>query len=458
MYQPAYNLRSNPAGEITTTADSSPHATPGRQNDGQVHDSWYTSTIAMPGVLQIEKFKGSGQDVVDWMATYETLAALIYKDSALAMLPTHLQDPARAWFMKQPAAKKTTMTAVRELFVTRFQRPKEIDLGVLTAVQQPSESVQDYIIRLESKFEPALPEQYKVAIALNGLNQAHQIYLRQHNPQSLEVLVKLAHNLPATTTPFVQPANTGQVASVQDSLRKEIDDLRHLVQNLVVSHHEIASAAPDSERQHQQRRNFNHRRHSPARQHQQQRYDQHGNTQTPGSYRRRDANFNTDPWNFRSILAWIVLVLGTIAPVGMASEDLIFCVNYGIIMEAKGELHFSPDSWLHTVRIQLPSTAPRVQPFVCADASAKCSALRAMALREVVLRKDVTNTVHTLQSWVTEIIPKPREQHRRRSRSLLPFIGDISSLLFGTATPADLQRVATHVNSLIAHIRVRQAK
>lgn len=49
-------------------------------------------------MAHIDKFKGSGQCVEEWVSLYKTITALLYKGAALTMLPLYLRDPVNAWY------------------------------------------------------------------------------------------------------------------------------------------------------------------------------------------------------------------------------------------------------------------------------------------------------------------------------------------------------------------------
>ena len=64
------------------------------------------------------------------------------------------------------------------------------------------------------------------------------------------------------------------------------------------------------------------------------------------------------------------------------------------------------------------------------------------------LRSETSHRLENTIQTIHRIIPKADIQRSRSERSLLPFIGQFSKTLFGTATSDDINTLSRHINAL----------
>ena len=131
-------------------------------------------------------------------------------------------------------------------------------------------------------------------------------------------------------------------------------------------------------------------------------------------------------------------------------------VNLGVVFENKGTFFTIYDHWPHTFQLSFPNlqfdfqSAQNVNCTSSSDYLYECKALQnALATLDSIKRHYLISQRHVI-SLAKEVMPRDfQELPRARSRrSLLPFIGDLSHSLFGTATTKDVNRLKAHIVSL----------
>ena len=131
-------------------------------------------------------------------------------------------------------------------------------------------------------------------------------------------------------------------------------------------------------------------------------------------------------------------------------------VNLGVVFENKGTFFTIYDHWPHTFLLSFPNlqfdfqSAQNVNCTLSSDYLYECKALQhALATLDSIKRHYLISQHHVI-SLAKGVMPRDfQELSRARSRrSLLPFIGDLSHSLFGTATTKDVNRLKAHLVSL----------
>lgn len=128
-------------------------------------------------------------------------------------------------------------------------------------------------------------------------------------------------------------------------------------------------------------------------------------------------------------------------------------LNYGIIFQRKGRLSFTPDNWLHTFQIKLPQLT-NVPPMpTCNEINTTCTIMTNVLRHMSTIRDEILTRTNDTIVYIKNIIPQTNNtQSERQTRSVLPFIGDLSTTLFGTATFHDVQVLAQHIQLLAKRV------
>ena len=122
-------------------------------------------------------------------------------------------------------------------------------------------------------------------------------------------------------------------------------------------------------------------------------------------------------------------------------------LNYGVVFEPQNQLQLSGEVWLHTFEIPLPEGIDLQNAFACKKESCQSISNLLQEIRQIrhSIKTMITSTLDSIKKLIPERQLINRNRHRR---SVLPFIGDISWSIFGTATVKDVERMARHINFL----------
>lgn len=143
----------------------------------------------------------------------------------------------------------------------------------------------------------------------------------------------------------------------------------------------------------------------------------------------------------------------------IGSEKTVNRVNYGVIFRHVSQLDNSQQYWKHTFQIRLPVMPSQSRMTAC-HASRNTDVCNQMA--EIVqslnqIRSQGYDRVQTMIDKVYKLVPEtdfPKNDKQRSSRSLLPFIGDLSKSLFGTARMSDLKILQDHMKAMSAQSNI----
>ena len=129
--------------------------------------------------------------------------------------------------------------------------------------------------------------------------------------------------------------------------------------------------------------------------------------------------------------------------------------NYGILFQPAGRMQATYNKWSHTFQLTMPRrlevknatvTCPKTKSTVRHPCTTFVNALH----RAHAIRMRSASTLNSLRDRIIALVPKKRQAPTmsQSKRSLLPFIGQISRTLFGTATEEEVQTLAKHIVAL----------
>lgn len=125
-------------------------------------------------------------------------------------------------------------------------------------------------------------------------------------------------------------------------------------------------------------------------------------------------------------------------------------LNYGTIFKSEKNFVLTNEYWRQTYEIVLPKLPPRPNlKYDCITLPSKaCSSFTRFLHQIEDLDARTMLEFKETYKFLDENVPFIRISNRKK-KSLLPFVGDLSKSLFGTATMDDVNILKQHVNSLI---------
>ena len=124
-------------------------------------------------------------------------------------------------------------------------------------------------------------------------------------------------------------------------------------------------------------------------------------------------------------------------------------LNYGVIFKPVDHLQLAGESWIHTFEIMLPRTVNLFSIFGCNRSKRICDLVNEMLVEINQIRQDTEVMINGTIDTIINLLPERKFPVKSRSRrAILPFIGDLSRSIFGTATIKDVELLARHINSL----------
>ena len=146
------------------------------------------------------------------------------------------------------------------------------------------------------------------------------------------------------------------------------------------------------------------------------------------------------------MLCLLILMTATVS--GSLSPDP-HRMNYGIVFEPEAQLQLSKENWIHTFEVQLPEDISMIQLSGCTRDINTCSIVNDILLEINQIRQETALVLnHTIET-IKNLVPEREQASKgRTTRSVLPFVEDLSKTLFGTATWDDVQLLGRHINAL----------
>lgn len=123
-------------------------------------------------------------------------------------------------------------------------------------------------------------------------------------------------------------------------------------------------------------------------------------------------------------------------------------LNYGVVFKEDFKIILSNEYWLHTYEIIIPEHVKMPNIGTCHRDNATCLLISHVLSNINTIRSETSLRLNSTIVTVKRLIPEARVRTSRSKRSLLPFIGDLSRSLFGTATIDDVNMLARHINAL----------
>ena len=184
------------------------------------------------GVFRLENFKGDGsQKVESYLKRFDQFKVCtgITDEQGLATLAWHLEGNARLWF-EHLDPEPQTLGALRDLMLTKFKKPKQINMNVYSMTQQPGESVEDFLRRFECEtFKTKINSEIQVQIALNGMDRTIGSAISTHAPKTLDEVKQLTSRMGS-----IRPSEpvVAQATALTSNLESKIDVLTAAVAKL----------------------------------------------------------------------------------------------------------------------------------------------------------------------------------------------------------------------------------
>ena len=179
------------------------------------------------------KFKGqSNEDAVRWLAKLEEyfLSTKKENEQKLPIFALLLEDNARDWYDALPIHGRRDFDTLKNSFEERYVNKLnnwEQAASLFQSKQMPNENILDFISNTRRKALVArVPESQAMQAVLHGMNETYRPFILQHNPQSVEDIIKHAMTLEnsrnSKQVSFTQPE---KVQSSQDSLLQAMTEL-----------------------------------------------------------------------------------------------------------------------------------------------------------------------------------------------------------------------------------------
>ena len=157
---------------------------------------------------------------------------------------------------------------------------------------------------------------------------------------------------------------------------------------------------------------------------------------------------------FWGALKYIMCLLLLLCSLGMSEEKkIVQRLNYGVVFKEQGQLVLSNEHWLHTFEINMPDHVAIPSLGTCHKDNSTCLLIAHILASINAVRSETSARLNNTIETIRKLIPEAEIKRSRSRRSLLPFIGDLSKSLFGTATVEDVNVLARHINALTKRTR-----
>ena len=129
-------------------------------------------------------------------------------------------------------------------------------------------------------------------------------------------------------------------------------------------------------------------------------------------------------------------------------NETIQRLNYGVAFQYRSALQLSNEYWLHTFKIPLPAKLQLPSIGTCHKDEDTCVLIGHVLAQINTVRAETSARLNDTLETVYKLIPESAQIKGRGKRSLLPFLGQLSRSIFGTATLDDINVLARHINEL----------
>ena len=123
-------------------------------------------------------------------------------------------------------------------------------------------------------------------------------------------------------------------------------------------------------------------------------------------------------------------------------------LNYGVVFKDTADLHLANEHWVHTFELPIPHKIVLPAISRCHRDNETCIMVSHVIAQVNTIRAETSVRMDDTIDAIKRLIPEAKAKMGRRRRSLLPFIGQLSKSIFGTATSEDVNMLARHINSI----------
>ena len=148
-----------------------------------------------------------------------------------------------------------------------------------------------------------------------------------------------------------------------------------------------------------------------------------------------------------SVLLWSLILLCCLIG-DFNGNETIQRLNYGVAFQYRSALQLSNEYWLHTFKIPLPAMLQLLSIGTCHKDDDTCMLIGHVLAQINNVRAETSTRLNDTLQTVNKLIPESAHIKGRVKRSLLPFLGQISRSIFGTATLDDINVLSRHINEL----------
>ena len=184
--------------------------------------------------LNMEPFKGQGQDTDKWFAYFEryTIFMNLNEQRAALALPFFLKGVAKSWYESLQETQRN-LGLLKTAFINRFKNDGRVELNVLTVTQKKGESAEEYFSRfMDAAHGKELPENLKISIIMKGLLPEMISLVMPQNPRTLDDL-RQAMVLAEETTKVSARTGGAEAAVAENSLKTELQFLRSQISEVL---------------------------------------------------------------------------------------------------------------------------------------------------------------------------------------------------------------------------------
>ena len=135
-------------------------------------------------------------------------------------------------------------------------------------------------------------------------------------------------------------------------------------------------------------------------------------------------------------------------------------LNYGTVFDPVGRIQPTTSYWHHTFQVEMPVLVPptrsRAPCNLVNNSATLCMMLEDAAIQSFTVRNSTNSRLAKLRALMDEAVPvMPNyKEDSRNKRAIIPFIGQISHTLFGTATEHDVNVLANHIKIIEKRVKL----
>ena len=148
-----------------------------------------------------------------------------------------------------------------------------------------------------------------------------------------------------------------------------------------------------------------------------------------------------------SVFLWSLILLCCLMG-EVNGKETIQRMNYGVSFQYRSAIQLSNEYWLHTFKIPLPAKLQLPSIGTCHKNKETCALISHVLAQINTVRAETSTRLNNTLETVYKLIPETQHVKGRGKRSLLPFLGQLSRSIFGTATLDDINVLARHINEL----------